>query len=107
MAGLRTLILAQARLLIVLGHLLIAFPQDSRREERQLLKPRQTRRANKRRLLKRRKNPNRRLKLRMKSLKKKLKQSKKVLRKSNQNPKRPKPKKQQKLYQTKKPRKAQ
>ena len=43
----------------------------------------------------------------MKSLKKKLRQSKKVLRKINQNPKRPKPKKQQKLYQTKKPRKAQ
>ena len=115
MAGPRTSILAQARLLIVLGHHLIAFPQDSRRGEKQLLKRRQTRRANRKRLLKRRKkllqsmrkSPNRRLKLRMKSLKKKLRQSKKVQRNSNQIPKRPKPKKQQRPYQTKNRRKAQ
>ena len=43
----------------------------------------------------------------MKSLKRRLRQNKKVLRKSNQNPKRPKLKKQQRPYQTKKPRKAQ
>ena len=80
MAGPRKSILAQVRLLIVLGHLLTAFPQDSRRGERQLLKPRQTRRSNKRMLLKRRKklllsrrkSQNRRPKPRMKRQKKKL-----------------------------------